>query len=740
MKNKMNRTDVSVIIVNYKVREELFDCIDSIVKSKPKVGFEIIVVDNDKESEIKKELTNKFPEVKYIKSPRNVGFGAGNNLGSKIAKGKYLFFLNPDTKVFKGTLDNLHKYLNENSKVGMISPVFLNLDLTPFESQGSEELTPKITIFSMSFLRKIFPKKNIYKNNLNSWDMKKQKSVDVVPGAAMMISAKLFEKIGGFDEKFFLYFEENDISKRVKNLGLKLFIIPSSRIIHLIGKSTKNLKNMEEIYSESRFYYLKKHYGILKAIFVNLVLSINKNFLFLFLILVAGFILRILNIENTMPFIGDQGWFYLSARDMVINGQIPLVGIASSHPWLHQGPLWTYLLAGIFWVFGFNPLNGAYLAIILGLITVWSVYVVGKEFFSSGIGLISALLYATSPLAIIYSRTPYHTSPIPLFTLLFILCLHKWLKGNPVFFPLSIFLLATLYNFELATVMLWFVLLAILSYGIWKKKEWIKNLLNKTTIFLSALALLIPMTPILINDFNHNFPQTIKFTAWIGYKIIGFFGFPNIHGENTSTGLSSMLAFFFHFYQNLIFAPNNTIAFIILLVSFGILFINIYKSFKKKIHEIGFWLLALWILIPLAGYFVNRTSSEAYLPIFFPALIILTAFSFDQLLKKQILSIFTVLLIVFIALVNSYSAVLSDYSTSSFSYSKRLSVAKEIIKKADGRNYNIIGRGPGSEFASFMMNYEYLVWWLGNAPSKAPQKLKFVVRENNNQVFLNANE
>jgi len=732
---------VSIIIVNYRVKNELFQCINSILESKPQISYEIIVVDNDKESGIERELTGKFSNVKYVGSKNNLGYGGGNNLGSRYAQGKYLFFLNPDTKILDKTLDGLYNFFVKNNNVGIISPVFLDNNLKPFRSQGSEELTPKTILFSQSFLKKIFPNKNIYNRySSTNWNMKAPKMVGAIPGAAMMISSSLFKKIRGFDEKLFLYFEENDISKRVSSLGYKLFIVPVARIIHFIGKSTKNLENLENIYSKSRYIYLKKHYGILRAISSQLILSINKTSIFLSSILIIAFILRIININQGMPFFGDQGWFYLSARDMLINGQIPLVGIASSHPWLHQGPLWTYMLAGVFRLFGFNPLNGAYLTIILGILSVLLIYVVGKEMFSKRIGLISALLYATSPLIVAYSRTPYHTSPIPFFTILYIFSLYKWIKGSDIFFPLSILFLAILYNLELATFSLWFILFTVLSYGVWKKKEWAKVFLNKKILIFSLAAFLIPMLPVLIYDFNNNFPQTLKFISWIGYRILRFFGFPSIHGEISSVNLSSMITFSFSFYQKLIFAASNIVALIIFTFSFFILFIDIFNSIRKKIYNVGFILLALWTLVSLAGYFISQTASEAYLPILFPAIVYLTAFSFDELMKRKRFFVPVILIISFFAFSNSYSVILSEYSVKNFIFSKRLAIAKEIVKKANGKNYNIIGAGDGSEFESFTMNYKYLTWWLRHSPSKYPQKLKFVVQESKKGISLLKNE
>src|SRR3989344_3100604 len=104
----MKRIMLSIIIVHYKVKDELFNCIKSILNSKPKTKYEIIVVDNDEENIIEKDLKDRYPKVRYIKTPKNIGFGAGCNLGAKFAKGNYLFFLNPDTRVLPESLDNLY--------------------------------------------------------------------------------------------------------------------------------------------------------------------------------------------------------------------------------------------------------------------------------------------------------------------------------------------------------------------------------------------------------------------------------------------------------------------------------------------------------------------------------------------------------------------------------------------------------------------------------------------------------
>jgi len=196
---------VSVIIVNYHVRKELLECIGSIYGSKSKIAFEIIVVDNDEKKYIEKELKRKFPKVRYIAN-ENRGFGQGNNLGAQHAKGEYLFFLNPDTKVYSNAIDELVTFLQKHTDVGIVAPLLLGTDGKPYQ-QGTQTLNPWKAIFSLSFFNKLFPNNPIARKYfLFDWNKKSIKEVAVAPGTAFMMRTAIFEKFGRFDEKFFFFF------------------------------------------------------------------------------------------------------------------------------------------------------------------------------------------------------------------------------------------------------------------------------------------------------------------------------------------------------------------------------------------------------------------------------------------------------------------------------------------------------------------------------------------------------
>ncbi len=256
---------ISIIIVHYKVFDELVACINSIIALKPKVKYEIIVVDNDEEKTIQTKLKERFPFVIYIWVKKNVGFGAGNNIGAKEAIGEYLFFLNPDTIILPGVLDILCDFAEKN-KNAIVSPLLLNPQNKPYPLQGSAKLTPIRAIICLSILNKLFPKNPVAKAYwYMDWDKKSIKEVDVAPGTALFLKKEVFRAIGGFDERFFLFFEEDDLCTRLRLYGCHIFINPHAKVMHTWGASTKKSENTQKIFKKSRFLYFQKYYGTLWA-------------------------------------------------------------------------------------------------------------------------------------------------------------------------------------------------------------------------------------------------------------------------------------------------------------------------------------------------------------------------------------------------------------------------------------------------------------------------------------------
>ncbi len=713
--------NVSIITVNYKVGEKVLKCIESIEETVRNLTYEMIVVDNEGDTNLENRL-NEHKHVKYIKAPKNIGFGAGNNLGVKHASGKYLFFLNPDTVVTKDAIKVLYSFLEKDKTAGMISPLILKNGGQPLDKQGYKELNLTSGVFTYSFLRKFFPKysaESFY--SLADWDKTPIRQVETVYGAAMMISKDLFDKAGGFDEDFFLYFEENDLSKRVRDLGFKLYVDANARIIHEVGQSTGQYSDRDAIYAKSRYLYFKKHFGNVRALMLEALLKVNKINLLLLLALAAGLILRLYNLQNGMPFIGDQGWFYLSARDMLIYGKIPLVGITSSHIWLHQGPLWTYMLAVVLPIVNFDPLAGAYLTIFLGLATIIFMYKICSEMFSQNVGILASFLYAVSPAVVASDRMPFDPSPIPLFTLLYFYSVYRWLKGSNNFFPLTLFFVAILYNLELATFSLFFPLLLIFLYGLIKRSVWIKSLKNLKIIFYSIAAFLIPMLPVLIYDFYNGFKQTIVFGGWIVYKLAGFV----IHQSSSASSVTGVIDFLINSISGLILPTFTVLAFALFFFALLFLLIKILK--QRVLSDV---LLMTFVIFSLGGVLANQVPSQAYLPIIFPFVITITAIftNFLVLKSRMFYLLFFILLIT-----NFYSSASLDKK---IDLGDRIKAVNKIIALTRGQKYNLIGKGNNSQFESFTMNYRYLLWWKGHPVSSIFEKLKVSVEETNGKIII----
>ena len=201
------KTKVSIVIVHYNNSEKLIGCLSSIYKNLPRYSFEVIVVDNGVKS-IAQKLKG-IVNLTYIKSPQNLGYGAGNNLGIERAQGEYVLVLNPDTKVYKGTIDTLIRFLDNRPKAAIVAPNLVDKDGKVYAQLGSRKLTPLRGIVALSFINKIYPSNPIsHKYWLKDLPMDKLREVDVVPGSAFLVRRTDFIKAGKFDEKMFLYFEE----------------------------------------------------------------------------------------------------------------------------------------------------------------------------------------------------------------------------------------------------------------------------------------------------------------------------------------------------------------------------------------------------------------------------------------------------------------------------------------------------------------------------------------------------
>ncbi|XYS42290.1 glycosyltransferase family 2 protein [Acinetobacter baumannii] len=248
--------DVSIIIVNYNTYNLVLQCIESVIKNTKKISYEIIVVDNNSPNREIEKLNEIYPNVKLVLNTKNSGFGIANNIGNKYANGKFLFLLNSDTIVLDNSIYTLYKFMVENPCVGASGGNLCDINLKPATS---------FTRFMPSFLSDIdylflnMFSKIIYRNNLYyCYSETPIKINGNISGADLMIVKQVFDELGGFDENFFMYYEETDLLFRLRKRKYQTFIVPESKIIHLEGASeTIKETRLNWTYESKEKYYLK---------------------------------------------------------------------------------------------------------------------------------------------------------------------------------------------------------------------------------------------------------------------------------------------------------------------------------------------------------------------------------------------------------------------------------------------------------------------------------------------------
>ncbi len=227
---------VSVIIVNYNSTDFLSDCIRSIFDSSKDVLFEIIVVDNNSPQRDIESFPERYPKVRFIFSSTNNGFGAGCNKGASAANGKYLLFLNPDTILPEGSLAQLVEFMESEDSAGACAPVYEDFDgnlvytynrfpnfrweFNEFLGRGNDKVEASLLSDKRIIERSGEPMR-----------------VDWLTGACLLVRRNLFCEAGGFDEDYFLYYEDTDIQKRISEMRAGIFCIPKIRIKHFVNSS-----------------------------------------------------------------------------------------------------------------------------------------------------------------------------------------------------------------------------------------------------------------------------------------------------------------------------------------------------------------------------------------------------------------------------------------------------------------------------------------------------------------------
>lgn len=257
--------DLSIIIVSYNSKDFILECLRSVKRWTKGIGYEVIVVDNNSQDGTVGELRNRqydtHNKFQLIENKRNLGFAAGNNCGIKVSRGRYVLLLNPDTKLIENSLKGMIEWMDKHPKVGIASCKLVYEDGIVQPTGGFFPNLPRVFLWvtfldDVPLVQEVF---GSYHPHTYGNFYKKERPLDWVTGAFFLIRRGVIEDTGLLDEEFFLYVEELEFCMRAKKKAWKVWYIPSTGVIHYVGKSGTKEGALLREFSGLKLLY-KKHF------------------------------------------------------------------------------------------------------------------------------------------------------------------------------------------------------------------------------------------------------------------------------------------------------------------------------------------------------------------------------------------------------------------------------------------------------------------------------------------------
>ena len=271
----MTQPDVSVIIVSWNVRDYLRACLQSLLAGAGREQLEIIVVDGASADGSAALVAAEFPEVRLLAQTTNVGFPRGNNIGLAAAQGRYLFLLNPDTVIQPNTITTLLAYMEEHPAVGVAGA---QLRYPDGRVQSSRRRFPTFWtgVFESTWLEPLAPRGLLARYRVDDAPDDAVTAVDWVMGACLFVRRAAYAAVGGMDEAYFMYSEELDWCRRMRDGGWQVHYVPTTYVIHHEGKSSEQAVTARHVnFQRAKLRYFRKFHGPQTAGVLRLLLLAN---------------------------------------------------------------------------------------------------------------------------------------------------------------------------------------------------------------------------------------------------------------------------------------------------------------------------------------------------------------------------------------------------------------------------------------------------------------------------------
>lgn len=253
--------ELTVIIVSYCTRELTLKAIETLYATTHDVTFHTVVFDNASDDGSAEAIRAAFPQVEVIASPENLGFAKANNLVAAKATTDWLLLLNPDTECHAGAVDNLMAFSKAHSQAGITGGRTVFRDGSLNIASCWMRITPWSAFCSATGLSSVFPKSAFFNPEaMGGWQRDTVREVDIVVGCFMMVPRKLWDKLGGFNLRYFMYGEEADLCLRAKALGYQPMVTPDAQIMHLVGASSKAQPRKYSMIAKARMTLIRDHW------------------------------------------------------------------------------------------------------------------------------------------------------------------------------------------------------------------------------------------------------------------------------------------------------------------------------------------------------------------------------------------------------------------------------------------------------------------------------------------------
>lgn len=273
------KPELSIVIVTYNSRRDIETCLHSLEKFCRGIALEIIVFDNASADGTAEVVAQHFPGVRLIRSTENAGFARGNNLAAQHAQGRYLLLLNPDTWVEDDLALALVRFIERHPQAGACTPLILRPDGS--RQRGAMRTLPTLeTLFyDQTGLSRLFPRSRLFGRYwMTWWDHNDVREVEQAAGACLLVRREVYEKIGGFDEGYFMYYDDVELCHAIRAAGWKIYFTPEARVYHSGGQSASQnvMQNYVELH-RSMYRYFRKHHGRLQTWLAKTIVALGET-------------------------------------------------------------------------------------------------------------------------------------------------------------------------------------------------------------------------------------------------------------------------------------------------------------------------------------------------------------------------------------------------------------------------------------------------------------------------------